>query len=131
MRCATAQLFYTTNQIHDLYYRYCSPHLRLGQCAIKYGFNEVSSNFQQYNFGRGGEGNDAVIADAQDGLTGYNDANFMTSPEAERSHADVLVPLEPVQRRRLRGGHRHPRAEPRSEHASYWRPSQLRMPAVR
>ncbi|KAJ7186854.1 hypothetical protein C8R46DRAFT_1058231 [Mycena filopes] len=40
------QLFYTTNMVHDLYYRY--------------GFDEVAGNFQQYNFGRGGEGNDAT-----------------------------------------------------------------------
>ena len=51
------QLFYTTNMVHDLYYRY--------------GFDEVAGNFQQYNFGRGGKENDAVIANAQDG-SGYN-----------------------------------------------------------
>ncbi|KAF8906996.1 Fungalysin metallopeptidase-domain-containing protein [Gymnopilus junonius] len=62
-----AQLFYTTNLVHDLYYRY--------------GFDEVSGNFQQYNFGRGGAQNDAVIANAQDG-SGFNNANFMTPPDA-------------------------------------------------
>ena len=55
------QLFYTSNLVHDLYYRY--------------GFDEVSGNFQQHNFGRGGEENDAVIANAQDG-SGYNNGRF-------------------------------------------------------
>lgn len=32
-----------------------------------YGFNEASGNFQDYNFGRGGLGGDAVSAFAQDG----------------------------------------------------------------
>lgn len=40
----------------------------------------MSGNFQQYNFGRGGAQNDAVIANAQDG-SGYNNANFMTPPD--------------------------------------------------
>jgi len=62
------QLFYTCNLIHDLYYRY--------------GFDEVSGNFQQYNFGRGGEEDDGVIANAQDG-SGFNNANFMTPPDGQ------------------------------------------------
>ncbi len=49
--------------MHDLFY--------------KYGFNEESGNFQENNLGRGGKGNDAVIANAQDGA-GYNNANFAT-----------------------------------------------------
>ncbi|KAG8780429.1 Fungalysin/Thermolysin Extracellular metalloproteinase 5 [Serendipita sp. 397] len=60
------QLFYTVNKIHDIYYRY--------------GFDEISGNFQQYNFDKGGKENDAVIANAQDG-SGYNNANFMTPPD--------------------------------------------------
>ena len=47
------QLFYTSNMVHDLFYRY--------------GFDEASGNFQQHNFGRGGRDGDAVIANAQDG----------------------------------------------------------------
>ncbi|KAL0566263.1 hypothetical protein V5O48_015751 [Marasmius crinis-equi] len=61
-----AQLFYTSNLVHDLYYRY--------------GFTEIAGNFQQYNFDRGGREGDAVIANAQDG-SGYNNANFMTPPD--------------------------------------------------
>lgn len=59
------QLFFTSNLVHDFFYRY--------------GFDEVSGNFQQHNFGRGGKENDAVIANAQDG-SGFNNANFMTPP---------------------------------------------------
>jgi hypothetical protein len=45
-----------------------------------YGFDEVSGNFQLNNYGRGGVGNDQVIADALDG-SGTNNANFFTPPE--------------------------------------------------
>lgn len=56
-------LFYWNNIIHDLTYQY--------------GFDEVSGNFQSNNLGRGGSGNDYVLADAQDG-SGMNNANFAT-----------------------------------------------------
>jgi len=49
------QLFFTSNLVHDLFYRY--------------GFDEVSGNFQQHNFGRGGEENDAVIHELAHGLS--------------------------------------------------------------
>ncbi|GLB42670.1 putative peptidase M36 family protein [Lyophyllum shimeji] len=71
-----AQLFYTTNMVHDFYYRY--------------GFDEVSGNFQQYNFGRGGAENDAVIANAQDG-SGYNNANFMTPPDGQNGRMRMYL----------------------------------------
>lgn len=54
--------------MHDLWYQY--------------GFNEANRNFQISNYGRGGVGNDAVNADAQDGGTlspqNLNNANFST-----------------------------------------------------
>ena len=71
-----AQLFYTANLVHDLYYRY--------------GFDEVSGNFQQYNFGRGGQEGDAVIANAQDG-SGYNNANFMTPPDGQNGRMRMYL----------------------------------------
>ncbi|KAF8197083.1 extracellular elastinolytic metallo proteinase [Pholiota molesta] len=71
-----SQLFYTTNLVHDLYYRY--------------GFDEVSGNFQQYNFGRGGAENDAVIANAQDG-SGFNNANFMTPPDGQNGRMRMYL----------------------------------------
>ncbi|KAM0793234.1 hypothetical protein ACM66B_000698 [Microbotryomycetes sp. NB124-2] len=69
INASVTQLFYTNNEIHDMYYRY--------------GFDEASGNFQDYNFGRGGQGNDAVQANAQDG-SGMNNANFATPPDGSR-----------------------------------------------
>jgi len=58
-------LFYWNNIIHDIWYQY--------------GFDEVSGNFQDNNYERGGIGGDFVIAEVQDG-SGTNNANF-SSPE--------------------------------------------------
>jgi extracellular elastinolytic metalloproteinase len=56
----------------------------------RYGFDEVAGNFQQYNFGRGGAENDAVIANAQDG-SGYNNANFMTPPDGQNGRCRMYL----------------------------------------
>ncbi|KAJ7629500.1 Fungalysin metallopeptidase-domain-containing protein [Mycena polygramma] len=58
--------------------------------TIRYGFDEVSGNFQQYNFGRGGAGNDAVIANAQDG-SGFNNANFMTPLDGQNGRMRMYL----------------------------------------
>ncbi|KAL4072082.1 extracellular elastinolytic metallo proteinase [Scleroderma citrinum] len=71
-----AQLFYTSNMAHDLFYRY--------------GFTEAAGNFQQYNFGRGGAEGDAVIANAQDG-SGFNNANFMTPPDGQNGRCRMYL----------------------------------------
>jgi len=76
INATVAQVFYTTNLVHDLYYRY--------------GFDEVAGNFQQYNFGRGGAEGDAVIANAQDG-SGYNNANFMTPPDGKNGRMRMYL----------------------------------------
>jgi extracellular elastinolytic metalloproteinase len=76
INATVTQLFYTTNMVHDLYYRY--------------GFDEMAGNFQQYNFGRGGRENDAVIANAQDG-SGYNNANFMTPPDGQNGRCRMYL----------------------------------------
>jgi hypothetical protein len=60
---AITNLFYWNNLIHDIFY--------------PYGFTEAAGNFQWSNFGRGGAGNDAVLAEAQDG-SGVDNANFLT-----------------------------------------------------
>lgn len=60
---AITNLFYWNNLIHDMFYHY--------------GFTEASGNFQWNNFGKGGEGLDAVLAEAQDG-SGVDNANFLT-----------------------------------------------------
>lgn len=76
INATVTQLFYTTNMVHDLYYRY--------------GFDEVSGNFQQHNFGRGGRENDGVIANAQDG-SGFNNANFMTPPDGQNGRCRMYL----------------------------------------
>ncbi|ELU35548.1 fungalysin metallopeptidase (M36) domain-containing protein [Rhizoctonia solani AG-1 IA] len=59
------QLFYLANMYHDLLYLY--------------GFDEVSGNFQQYNFDKGGAEGDAVIVDAQDS-GGFNNRSVPHVP---------------------------------------------------
>ena len=73
---AVTNLFYWNNQVHDIFHHY--------------GFDEQSGNFQENNFGRGGLGNDAVIANAQDG-SGYNNANFATPPDGQRGQMRMYV----------------------------------------
>ena len=68
MRAATTNLFYANNIIHDITYQY--------------GFDEAAGNFQVNNNGRGGTGNDAVKAQAQDG-GGSNNANMSTQPDGQ------------------------------------------------
>lgn len=59
-------LFFWNNLMHDIWYQY--------------GFDEPSGNFQENNYDRGGIGEDAVFAQAQDG-GGTNNANFGTPPD--------------------------------------------------
>ncbi len=73
---AVTQLFYWCNWTHDKLYQL--------------GFNEVAGNFQLDNFGRGGAGNDAVEADAQDG-GGTNNANFATPPDGTAGRMQMYV----------------------------------------
>jgi len=73
---SVTNLFYWNNLIHDIFYQY--------------GFDEVSGNFQENNFNRGGLGNDAVQANAQDG-SGYNNANFATPPDGQRPRMRMYV----------------------------------------
>ena len=63
---SVTNLFFVTNQIHDILYHY--------------GFDEASGNFQQNNYGRGGQGSDYVLAEAQD-YSGFVNANFSTPPD--------------------------------------------------
>lgn len=65
-----ANLFYWTNILHDVQYRY--------------GFTEEAGNFQASNYGHGGFADDEVQAEAQDGLLvagRVNNANFLTPPD--------------------------------------------------
>ena len=73
--CIT-NLFYWNNIIHDVMYQY--------------GFDEVSGNFQNNNLGRGGLGNDHVLAEAQDG-SGSNNANFNTPNDGSSGRMQMYV----------------------------------------
>ncbi|KAI9187776.1 hypothetical protein H9P43_002181 [Blastocladiella emersonii ATCC 22665] len=73
---ATTQLFYLINNIHDI--------------AYQYGFDEKSGNFQENNFGKGGRGNDAVIANAQDGAD-TNNADFGTPPDGQKPKMRMFI----------------------------------------
>jgi hypothetical protein len=73
---AVVQLFYLNNWMHDRLY--------------ELGFTEAAGNFQVNNFGRGGSGNDAVQADAQDG-SGTDNANFSTPPDGAPPRMQMYV----------------------------------------
>ncbi|AYM99492.1 T9SS-dependent M36 family metallopeptidase [Chryseobacterium sp. 3008163] len=66
---AITNLFYINNRVHDIFYQF--------------GFTESARNFQQNNFGKGGAGNDYVLAESQDG-GGLNNANFTTPSDGSR-----------------------------------------------
>ena len=69
-------LFYLNNMLHDIFY--------------EYGFDEASGNFQQNNYGNGGNGNDYVFADAQDG-SGTNNANFATPGDGAKPRMQMFL----------------------------------------
>jgi extracellular elastinolytic metalloproteinase len=62
VQAAIVNTFYVSNMYHDVLYQY--------------GFTEAAGNFQNDNFGKGGNGNDGVIANVQ--AEGTNNANFAT-----------------------------------------------------
>ncbi|HXJ37942.1 MAG TPA: M36 family metallopeptidase, partial [Bryobacteraceae bacterium] len=73
---AVVQLFYWCNWMHDKLY--------------ELGFTEAAGNFQKDTFGRGGLGNSALQADAQDG-SGFNNANFTPSPEGQSPRIQMFL----------------------------------------
>jgi subtilisin-like proprotein convertase family protein len=73
---AVTQLFYITNRYHDLLYQV--------------GFTEAARNFQNDNFGRGGNAGDRVRAQAQD-FADVNNANFLTQPDGIRGRMRMYV----------------------------------------
>lgn len=75
-KAVITNLFYWNNIIHDI--------------AYLYGFDEPSGNFQANNQGRGGNGNDYVIADAQD-AGGTNNANFSTPVDGSRPRMQMYI----------------------------------------
>lgn len=76
---ATVQLFYYCNMVHDRFY--------------DLGFTESAGNFQNDNFGRGGLGNDAVQADAQDNAQNgsKNNANFQAPADGSPGRMQMYI----------------------------------------
>lgn len=81
VNAAITNLFYMNNIMHDVWYQY--------------GFNEANRNFQTVNYGRGGTGNDAVNAEAQDAsfasTPSFNNANFSTPSEGSKPRMQMFV----------------------------------------
>lgn len=73
---AVINLFYWNNLMHDVMYQY--------------GFDEAAGNFQASNLSRGGNGNDYVLAEAQDG-SGTNNANFSTPPDGSSGRMQMYL----------------------------------------
>ncbi|MFT3908987.1 MAG: M36 family metallopeptidase [Ferruginibacter sp.] len=73
-------LFYWNNLYHDILYQY--------------GFDEPSGNFQANNQGRGGQGNDFVYGDAQDGnfaAGSQSNANFSTPADGGNGRMQMYL----------------------------------------
>lgn len=73
---AIVNLFYWNNFMHDYLY--------------KLGFDEAAGNFQAVNYTGQGRGNDAVVADAQDGA-GTNNANFGTPVDGQAPRMQMFL----------------------------------------
>jgi len=80
-KAVVTQLFYVSNWYHDETYRL--------------GFTEQARNFQNDNFGRGGEGSDRVSAEAQD-CVGSNNANFNTPADGGRGRMQMFIWTAPT-----------------------------------
>lgn len=73
---SVVQLFYWNNFMHDKLY--------------EVGFTEAAGNFQNDNFDRGGLGDDAVQADAQDG-GGLDNANMSAAEDGEPGRMQMYL----------------------------------------
>ena len=78
---SVTQVFYMNNFMHDM--------------AWHYGFDEVSGNFQQRNYTGQGNGNDYVMAEAQDGaetaIPPTNNANFSTPSDGTNGRMQMYL----------------------------------------
>lgn len=70
------QLFYLSNALHDVTYAY--------------GFTEAAGNFQADNYGSGGLGGDALLAEAQD-YSGTNNANMGTPADGSSPRMQMYL----------------------------------------
>jgi extracellular elastinolytic metalloproteinase len=75
-RIATINVFYVMNKFHDIMYQY--------------GFTESAGNFQENNYGRGGIGNDGIVAIVQD-RSSVNNAWFATPPDGQRPQMRLFL----------------------------------------
>ncbi|WP_169796440.1 M36 family metallopeptidase [Chondromyces crocatus] len=73
---SVTQLFFVNNFLHDWYY--------------DSGFDEASGNAQNDNYGRGGLGGDALLAEAQD-YSGTDNANMQTFAEGDSPIMQMYV----------------------------------------
>lgn len=77
---AVVNLFYATNYMHDY--------------AHHFGFNEAAGNFQVNNYGKGGLGQDMVVATAQTGAQNerrVNDAEFVPASDGFPGRMGIFV----------------------------------------
>jgi hypothetical protein len=78
---AITNLFYWCNAAHDYFY--------------KLGFTEEAGNFQEDNFGKGGLAQDALRADAQDGIEksppNLNNANMSTPADGSKPRMQMYL----------------------------------------
>ncbi|KIY64881.1 hypothetical protein CYLTODRAFT_401264 [Cylindrobasidium torrendii FP15055 ss-10] len=73
---ARTNAFYLSNKVHDILY--------------KYGFTEEAFNFQDDNFGNGGEGGDPVLISVQSS-DGTDNANFATPPDGQSGQCNMFL----------------------------------------
>ncbi|WP_225413630.1 myxosortase-dependent M36 family metallopeptidase [Stigmatella hybrida] len=73
---SVTQLFYVTNFLHDWFY--------------DAGFTEAAGNAQQDNYGRGGLGNDALLAEAQE-FSGLSTSSMSTPADGARPKMQMYV----------------------------------------
>jgi len=76
---AVTNLFFWCNYFHDVFYMY--------------GFDEVSGNYQENNFGLGGSGSDGVNAEAQDDADNgtRNNANFSAGTDGSNGRMQMYM----------------------------------------
>ncbi|TRM62266.1 peptidase M36, partial [Schizophyllum amplum] len=76
VEAATVNSFYIMNTLHDISYLY--------------GFTEAAYNFQNSNFGNGGEEGDRVRMSVQD-ASGTDNANFATPPDGQSGQCRMYI----------------------------------------
>jgi extracellular elastinolytic metalloproteinase len=67
--------FYVSNMVHDITYQY--------------GFDEQWGNFQEDNYGKGGQGSDSVTINNQ--ASGSNNANFATPADGQNPTMNMFT----------------------------------------